>query len=175
MTTLKFTKGNVLNQAFNTQTLLIHCCNIYNGFGSGVAGAIARKFPHVKAEYHNWYDSTMHECEIMDESVPFNLGKVQWVDVHLNLKIGNMLGQSYPGGQDFKIGDKKIHLRPVRLDSIRECLYNVAVVAKKLDAQVVGPKFASGLAGGDWKTEVEPLVEECLLKFDIPVTIYDLE
>lgn len=172
---LKFVKGNVVGTKFNEPTLLIHCCNIYNGFGSGVAGTIAQKYPHVKRTYHEWYDSTMHECDITDKSIPFNLGKIQIVGVDDNLKIVNMLGQSYPGGETFKIDGKKVFLRPVRLDSIRECLYNVAVAAKSLNCQVVGPRFCGGLAGADFMTEVVPLIEECLLAYDIPVTIYDLE
>lgn len=175
MNTMNFVKGNVVAQKFSEPTILVHCCNTYNGFGSGVAGAISKVYPKVKRAYHDWFGDSFYECDVRDTEVPFMMGQVQLVQIDQNLYVCNMLGQSYPGGEKFQIGEKSVYLRPVRLDSIRECLYNVAVLAKQLNAKVVGPRFCGGLAGADFMTEVVPLIQECLLAFDIDVTIYDLE
>lgn len=167
--------GNILDETFTDKTILIHCCNDLGKFSAGMAAAIAKKYPEVKRAYHDWHDSTSYACDILEEDVPFRLGKVQYIKVSPNLVIGNFLGQTTPGGETFRIGDKSAYLRPVRLDSVRECLYNVAKLAKDRNANVVGPMFCSGLAGANWDAEIAPLVEDCLCRFDIPVTIYRLE
>lgn len=116
---MKYVKGNVLEQRFDEPTLIVHCCNVYDGFGSGFAGAVAKKYPRVKYAYHEWFRDTICVCDIQEQDVPFNLGKVQPVKISEGIYIVNMLGQSYPGGEIFCLNSKKIYLRPVRLDSIR--------------------------------------------------------
>ena len=170
-TVLKYKIGNVVEQTFDEPTLLIHVCNTFNGYGSGVAGAIARKYPLAKEYYHTWCS----ESKKTTLTTPFTLGNIQLVAVSDNLHICNMLGQAMPGGNTFSIAGEEVHLRPIRLDSLRECLLRVAVIAKKRNFKVVGPMFASGLAEGLWTEEIVPLIEECLLKYDIDVTIYKLE
>ena len=191
-TKLKYMVGNVVDQQFKEPTLLIHVCNVCDGYGSGVAGAITKKYYHAKAEYHEWYNSTTSvvvqshvERDNTDEinerlyedygDTQFMLGQIQVIEVVHNLFIVNMLAQVTPSGDTFKIGSEKVYLRPIRLSSLRECLYRVASLSKGLGAKVVGPMFASGLARGNWDEEIVPLIEECLLKFDIDVTIYKLQ
>lgn len=170
MTKLKYAIGNVVEQKFTEPTVLIHVCNTFNGYGSGVAGAIARKYPLAKENYHEW-NNAFKKCY---SSTPFTLGNIQLVEVSPNLGICNMLAQVMPGGNTFFVGSEEIHLRPIRLDSLRECLLRLASIAKKMNLNVVGPMFGSGLAEGKWDKEIVPLIEECLLKYDIDVTIYKL-
>ena len=169
---LKYKVGNVVEQTFDEPTLLIHVCNTFNGYGSGVAGAIARKYPNAKKRYHQWFKDRE---DILSPFASFTLGNIQFVDVADNLIIVNMLAQCMPGGNTFFIGGEEVHLRPIRLDSLRECLLRVASIAKKNNLKVVGPMFAGGLAGANFDLEVVPLIEECLLKYNIDVTIYKLE
>ncbi len=168
---LKYKVGNVVEQEFNEPTLLIHVCNTFNGYGSGVAGAIARKYPLAKESYHNWCRDSKKSSLLK----PFTLGNIQVIHVKGYTYICNMLAQVMPGGNAFFIGTEEVHLRPIRLDSLRECLLRVASIAKKSNFKVVGPMFGSGLAEGKWDEEIVPLIEECLLKYDIDVTIYKLE
>ena len=184
---INYVTSDVLKQKFSKPTLIIHVCNDRDGFGSGFAGAVAKKYPEVKAAYHDWYrvteTQTITAREDSDEVLnpydtefsQFTLGEIQLVKVNDTTYVVNMLSQSKPGGETFNIGPKSVYLRPIRLDSLRQCLYNVAVWAKRLNAQVVGPKFGSGLSKGKWDEEIVPLIEECLCGFDIPVTIYTLE
>ena len=168
---LKYKVGNVVEQTFDEPTLLIHVCNTFNGYGSGVAGAISKKYPAAKQMYHEWYQTSDKNRHYQQ----FALGNIQVVKVNDNLSIVNLLAQVMPGGNTFFIGGEEVHLRPIRLDSLRECLIRVSAIAKKHNFKVVGPMFGSGLAEGKWDEEIVPLIEECLLKYNIDVTIYKLE
>lgn len=175
---LKYVKGNVLDNLdkVTEPTLLIHVCNDAGGFGSGVAGAIAKKYPDVRDAYMEWWRTgVFHNPNNIKNHVEFKLGQVQPIEVETNVLIVNMIAQSTPGGQDFKIGKENIHLRPLRLESLQECLYRVAQTSIKNKYKVIGPMFGSALAGGNWDKEIEPLVYECLVKFGIDVTIFKFE
>lgn len=169
--------GNVLSQKFAKPTIICHIVNTESKFGSGFAYAVLKKYPEVKQKYHDWYDVTMTACDIRDTDIPFMLGQVQLTKVQDSpeLYLCQMIAQGTPGGNYYEIGKEKIYLRPIRLDSLRECLYNVAVVAKKIGADVVGPRFGSGLAKGKWDEEIVPIIDECLTAFGIDITIFDLE
>lgn len=174
--TINYVKGNVLDNLdkITEPTLLIHVCNDAGGFGSGVAGAIAKKYHGVRDAYMEWYKRGCFRDIEMNQTV-FKLGRIQPVMVEGNVHIVNMIAQSTPGGADFIIGKEKIHLRPLRLESLQECLYRVARLAINKECKVIGPMCGSALAGGDWTNEIEPLVESCLCKFGVDVTIFKLE
>lgn len=180
---INYIKGNVLDFEFTKPTLVCQVNNDRGGYGSGYAAATISKWPFVQKCYRHWFRqgftptcinlNTVHSKEIS----PWNLGEIQAVQVIENPLVYSvqMLAQSTPGGTNFNIGDKEVYLRPIRLDSLRHCLYNVASLAKKLNAEVAGPMFGGGLAGASFENEIVPLIEECLLAFDIPVTIFKLE
>lgn len=177
---LKYVKGNVLDNLdkVTEPTLLIHVCNDAGGFGSGVAGAIAKKYPDVRDAYMEWWRAGyFNNTKCVKNNVDFKLGQIQPIEVETNVLIVNMIAQSTPGGHDFKIGKENIHLRPLRLESLRECLYRVAQtsVLFKPKCKVIGPMFGSALAGGNWDKEIEPLIYECLVKFGVDVTIFKFE
>ena len=51
------------------EKIIAHSCNIKGGFGSGVAGAIAKKYPHVKKSYmhlYNYGGATLGHIQIVD-------------------------------------------------------------------------------------------------------------
>lgn len=171
---IKYKVGDVLNQTYDGPVLICHIIGNSNAFGAGMAAAVARKYPEVKRAYDSWYDDTIFPCDIRNADVPFMLGEIQPIQVSDNVYVVNMLAQSRAGGSTFYIGREKVWLRPIRLDSLRECLYNVAVLAKQMNAKVVGNMFGSALAGGQWDSEIAPIVEDCLCRFGIDVTIYSL-
>jgi O-acetyl-ADP-ribose deacetylase (regulator of RNase III) len=183
---INFLDGDITKQLFKPKTLIIHCCNDKNGFGSGVAGSIARRWSHVKECYHKWWENCVtelmvkyglddeepHELEL-EESV-FCLGEIQLVETakDSDIYVVNMLGQSTPGGSHFNIAGQKVYQRPFRPESIRQCLYKVAEIATKYNYKVVGPEFCGGLSGANFDTEVVPLIDECLTSFGVDVTIF---
>jgi hypothetical protein len=62
------------------------------------------------------------------------------------------------------------HRHPLDLDALRICL---ATLAKEIgrDDPLVIPRIGCGLAGGTWE-EVEPIIEETLVRVD--VNVFDL-
>lgn len=104
---IKITKGDVLESKVDGKKVIVHCSNDINSFGSGVAGNIARKWPHVKQKYHNW-------CT--EPRISHYLGQIQMVKAEENTFVCNLIGQRDIGG--FKIGDKFIP--PIRYEAIEE-------------------------------------------------------
>lgn len=62
----------------------------------------------------------------------------------------------------------------VRYGTIRQGLEEVRNFAKTNGASVHMPKIGSGLAGGDWKV-IAGIIQEELLEYDVPVTVYSLQ
>lgn len=172
---IEYKTGNVLDHKATKPTILIHICNDRGGWGSGFVVPLAKKWKVTEASYREWYSTTVWDAEDCDRPAIFALGEVQFINVNDNITVGNMIGQSTPGGVSIQIGKEKEYLRPIRLESLRECLLRVAERAKLANAEVIGPMFGSGLAGGKWDEEIVPLIESCLCKYDIPVTIYRFE
>jgi O-acetyl-ADP-ribose deacetylase (regulator of RNase III) len=149
---IKYVIGNVVEPQDYGLKLIIHVCNDVNGFGAGVALAIAQKWPEAKRSYHNWF-----------KDKDFILGAVQFVNVTSDIIIVNMIAQhgySQPG-------------KPaVKYDKLQECLKKVACKARELNATIHMPRIGSGLAGGKWEN-IEPIIIKEMNELD--VFIYDLK
>lgn len=169
---INYIDGNVLNHKSDKTVIIIHVNNDAGGWGSGFVVPLGNKYPLAEQSYHNWCYNGVTMSEYSGGNIPFTLGRVQLVKVEDNVYVGNMIAQSQPGGCRIKIGDETVYVRPLRLESLKECLLRVASAAKSLNAEVIGPMFGSALAGGNWDEEIVPLIEECLIAYDIPVTIY---
>lgn len=153
-----------------SSNLIVQCVNNSNLMGGGIAKVIYQKWPQVKTKYHD------HMYRTADDT----LGTIQYIntDNFKNQFIVNMVAQSVPHGHDFQTKSGKIHLPPVRYDSLKECMLRIAqdFMTKDLYTKgynIVGPKFCCGLSGGDWNT-VKGLIDECWLANDIDVTICEL-
>lgn len=180
---IKYVDGDVLKHKSTRNTLIVHIVNDEGKWGSGFVVPLGRKYPDVEKSYRDWYtecysdDIKNHydEEDLSTESVPFTLGQIQANKVTENLFVINAVAQSQPGGVSINIAEESVYIRPIRLECLRECLLRVAALAKILDAEIVGPAFGSERAGGKWSEEIVPLIEECICKYDIPVTIYLLK
>ena len=62
---------------------------------------------------------------------------------------------------------------PIRYDALRKCLELVGYVAEAEGATVHMPRIGAGLAGGDWKT-IEQIVIDEICGRGVDVTVYDL-
>lgn len=164
---ITYKKGNVLDQVFDKPTIITHICNDAGGFGSGFAGAVAERYPTVKTRYQNW---SSYGFDSYKPASPFKLGQIQFVRVSDNLTFCNMIAQSTPKGRTFYISGNKIHIPPIRYQSLEECLFALKEAVQDNNINIVGPKFGSGLAGGNWY-EIEKLI--AIVGLDI--TIYELE
>jgi hypothetical protein len=97
------------------------------------------------------------------------LGCVQLVPVEHDIWIANLLGQRGVGrGQDGR--------PPVRYEALGKGFSLIADFAEahpERRVSVHAPRLGCGLAGGRWE-EVEPILEQTLVRRGISVTVYDL-
>jgi O-acetyl-ADP-ribose deacetylase (regulator of RNase III) len=179
MSKLTVISGNVLDINPTKVTLIPHIVNFSGIAFSGVAGAIRKKYPKTIAEYEEWYKSSVAYFSLNDEDdgyeVPFNLGQILPCKVSDNLYIVHLLSQASPGGDTIQVGDKKVYLRPIRLDCLEESLYRLAALAHDLNAEVHMPKIGSLRAGGNFDTEILPLIQKCLVDNNIEVVVYEFK
>lgn len=149
---MKFVIGDVTEPQGERLKILVHVCNDAGGFGSGVAGAIAKWHPEVREAYRAWHAKAEN----------FALGMVQLVKLPDGIIVANMIAQhgySSPG-------------RPaIQYPALHMCLSKVAKRAKELGASIHCPRIGCGLAGGTWD-KVEPIILETM--GDLDVTVYDL-
>ena len=138
----------------NQNKLIIHCCNDKKRWGSGFVMALSAKWKDPEVAYNNWNFDT------------FKLGAIQIVPVEGNISICNMVGQH-------DIMDIN-GVPPIRYESIRTCLQEVAKHCLKTDSSVHAPRFGGDRAGGKW-SKIEELINEELISKGIPVYIYDLD
>lgn len=170
-------KGNLIEYLEDkNNTLICHVCNDSNSLGAGVAKVLADKWPDVKINYHKWFNDE----KVSNVSGQPKLGEIQYVGCK-NFKsqfVVNMIGQSTPygpKGQTFKVKSGDVSIPPVRLESLRQCMYKVAedFLSKDLYSKgykIISPQFACGLAGAKWP-QIKTLIDECWLANDIDVTI----
>lgn len=138
---IKITKGDVLESKVDGKKIIVHCCNDINSFGSGVAGNIAKKWPHVKKAYHDW---------ITEPKISHYLGQIRLVVAEDNeVIVCNLIGQRDIGG--FTIAGKFIPA--VRYEAIEEGFYRLLERVEKfndrgLNVSVHAPLLGTGLAMG---------------------------
>ena len=146
----------------NTHYIIIpHVCNNVNAFGAGFAGYISSRYPHVKENFHLLGNKA-------------KLGYVQFVNIHHNKSSNNKIIVANMIAQNGLIN--KTNQRPLNYYSLCSCMQDVKNFFNKISEQdasiqteIHGPKFGSGLAGGDWKF-ISYLIKD--IWNEIPVYIY---
>jgi len=145
---IKMVKGDLLKA---DTTIIAHGCNCSGGFGSGVAGAIAQRFPVAQKAYFK-----KHKTGRM------MLGQTQAVPItgHENIKIVlNCITQ-----EEFGYDGKQY----VSYDAIKACMNQLYAITSAMDATIAIPKIGCGLGGGKW-SEVKKIIEEVFHDRDIKV------
>lgn len=125
--------------------VVIQGCNCRGGYGAGVSGAIARKWPKVYEAYSSLTFS------------PSLLGSTQTVIIDKTLLIVNCFTQ-----KDFG-GDGKVY---ANADAIRRSLKDVYELASFTKLPVYMPKIGSGLGGLSWENDVEPIVQDMDTRYE---------
>lgn len=141
-------KGDVFRSGAG---IIAHGCNCRGGYGSGVAGIMARKYPKARNAYIEKF-----------QTEGWQLGDVQFVGF-ASIVIANCATQKayLPRGR-----------RHVDYDAIRTCMIKVKEFAKVSGLTVAMPKIGAGLAGGDWGT-IKKILKEVFTDYD--VTVYHLD
>jgi hypothetical protein len=135
---------NLITTNHSLTVLVPHVCNNIDAFGAGFAGAVARKYPLVKDNYHMLGPSFLRK----------NLGYSQFITIPNQLKNNsrivfcNMIAQNGIVSRSNK--------RPINYLALCRCMVSVSKFIKENNnkqdnrIQIHAPKFGSGLAGGNW-------------------------
>ena len=151
---IKYIKGDLTEPQFDTKyCLIIHGVNNVGGFGSGVAGSIARKWPHARQDYLDW------EIEFR----PLKLGSGTFSRVEDNIWIYHLVSQNGLIGRD--------NPKPAKPGAILRGLEELISRHNLSNVTVISSKIGCGLGGLSW-TEVQPIYESIFT--DIDVYIYDI-
>lgn len=123
----------------NCHTIIMHGVNCQNAFGSGFAGAIAKRWPLVKEGYHKCKRKT--------------LGEVQSIMTPDAIVVFNCFTQEFYGN------DGKRYAEPTAIiKCVSKCLHAGKVLGEVSNQPVrfYMPRIGCDLGGLDWKTDVQP-------------------
>lgn len=147
---IKYIKGDLLQS--NCQ-LLCHGVNCSGGFGSGLAGQIAKKYPRVRELYYKKYNYE-----------GWQLGEVQFVRIKNSLFIANCATQKYYGRGVQQYVD---------YNAIETCLREVFSFANENQLSVGLPKIGCGLGGGDWLIVKELINKLSVIYNRLDIVVYE--
>ena len=156
---VRYVVGDATDPEGDGPKIIAHACNDRGRWGKGFVMALSKRWPEPGRQFRAW-----HEGELPD-APPFELGRVQFVEVARQTWVANIIGQH---GLTAKSG-----VSPVRYDALRAGLAEVAKFARNHKATVHMPRIGCGLAGGTWD-QVGPIVEETLAETGVEVVVYDL-
>ncbi|UBV44774.1 macro domain-containing protein (plasmid) [Deinococcus taeanensis] len=159
---LTYRTGDATQPEGTDPRVLVHVCNDQGHWGAGFVLALSRRFKAPEATYRAWAKGQATGEE------PFELGRVQFVEVEPTFWVANLIGP-----HDIARQARPTRVPPVRYDAIREGLNRVRAFAQEHQASVHMPRIGAGLAGGNW-TVIEGIVQEELTGQGVRVTVYDL-
>lgn len=173
MTEIEYVTGDVLDPKYKDRNnLIIHCCNDAGGFGQGVAGAIARKWPYVRKQYISWHSSTLQHRSMQFYRSPFQLGEAQIVGVAGGPApwtwVANLIGQ-----HDYKRPSDPAGKVYVNYEKLEEAMRHTIDYMSHFNFVVNAPRLGCHLAGGEW-SEVSAIIERVYCDSGYDVVVYDL-
>jgi hypothetical protein len=139
-------KGNkIIAQVINTS----------GGLGFGFGKSMSKSWPESKKSVIQW----------MESKNDFELGNTKLTQLSEDTYVFQMIAQKgiFPKGGNI----------PLRYDSLKECLLDLATEARNLNASIHMPQIGAGQAKGDWGI-IEGMIYEILISEGINVTIYVL-
>lgn len=160
MQNLIFVNGSVSKPKSLGPQIVGHICNDVGMWCGRNAIEIARGWPEAEREYNRWFRGRFRN--------DFGLGSVQFVNVnktHVNrlVRVANMIGQR---GTRHRGG-----VRPIRYNTLANCLTYVAQKAKRMGATIHLPQIGMNGSKEHWPT-VLGIVKDSIGKFRVPVYIY---
>jgi O-acetyl-ADP-ribose deacetylase (regulator of RNase III) len=136
-----------------TDGTIVHSVNCMGPQG-GLAGAIARKWPHVREHY-------LDVIRVMKNS-PMLLGKVSYAQADEKITIANLFGQ-------YNISS---HSRQTDYAALK---YGFIDIKNNANGDIHLPyKIGCGLGGGEWDIVWE-LIENCFMGCEKTVYIHKLD
>ena len=154
---LKFVIGDATMPLGSSNRYILQIVNDEGKYGAGFSGALARRWPKVEVEYRKWWRERYGKLL---------LGDIQVIQILSDLVVINMVAQKGI------VGPK--NPKPIDYSALQNCLEKAGEEISKHTAAVHIPRIGCGLSKGNWE-EIEPLIENELLKRGINVTVYDQE
>jgi hypothetical protein len=150
-TMIKYIIGDATHPTSAGLKFITHISNDCHAWGAGFVLALSKRWPQPEAVYR--------------VTKVLTLGDIQVIPVEPDITVINMIAQSGIGRRNGP---------PIRYPALEQCLKKVGDLALEYHATVIGPRFGSGLAGGNWEA-IEMLIDQQLCQRGIEVTIYDLK
>lgn len=141
--------------------VIAHGVNCQGVMGSGVAGALRRKYPQIFTRYKNI-------CDLYTKTPDWMLGMIDLVDIggdEAMLIVANCFTQENYG-RDGK--------RYASADAVKKSINSAVQVAIAAGVPFYMPKIGCGLGGLSWETEVEPIIQEISDKHSVTIYVCDL-
>ena len=157
MKSIFYVIGDATRPKIAGRKIIAHICNDRGAWGRGFVLALSKISREPELAYRQWFATRKNN--------DFALGSVQFAPFAPEILVANMIGQ-----HDIRT---KRGVPPIRYGAVEKALSKVCREALRLDASVHLPRIGCGLAGGDW-SRIQPLIEEQLCAFDVPVFVYDL-
>ncbi len=153
-----------------TRVFIVHCCNDIGAMGSGVARALFMRWPEVRSEYVDWFQSR-EGFELGNfQLVPTKTGCNGLVDE--GFTVVNLIGQRSIRG---KAGDV-----PVRYEAHREGFTALSDLLNEkfpyeggVNPVIHMPRIGCNLAGGSW-AKMEEIILHTFCERGYEVIVYDI-
>lgn len=150
--------------------VITHIVNDEGKWGSGFVVALSDRWEEPEDYYRNQFKQAKYG------KAEFELGKIQWTFVDIDLAVCNMIAQ-----HGLKKAKDEV---PLRYESLETCLEKMAVGARaaagisdkssleKKRLSIHMPRIGCDRGGGKWE-RVEAIIEETC--WDLEVYVYDLK
>lgn len=172
---IKIIEKDLFNSNAN---IIVHQVNTQGVMGSGVAGQVSKKYPHVYKEYRSY----VHHCQKNGVSM---MGKVQYVPVDvwaLGLVDTTKNQKIIPYDRQYQYianaFGQKTYGKGLQTDinSLTNCFMDIQLKAEQINASIAIPyKIGCCRGGADWNV-VYKIIQEVFDGSDLDVMIckYDL-
>lgn len=157
---IHYVQGDATEPQGEGYKAIVHVCNDIGGWGRGFVLSLSKKWPHVEADYRNWYQGNSPVDPDLPPYPPFKLGNMRCVKVTPDTWVVNMIAQH---GIRADING----IPPIRYNALQDCLNTLLFLGFR---SIHIPRIGCGLAGGKW-IEIEPIIERALPNTD--VYVYD--
>jgi O-acetyl-ADP-ribose deacetylase (regulator of RNase III) len=153
---IRYVHGNALEPRGDGMRVV---CQLVNDrartWGGGIARSAARVFPTAQVEFASWISGIPWDTR---------LGEAHFSTEKNGIVVASLVAQA---------GFGKSELPRIRYSALECCLRTVAEFALINHASIHMPRIGTGTAGASWEA-VEEIVDYCLVKKGLSVTVYDL-
>jgi len=148
---MKYIHGDLLDVKHG---IICHGCNLSGGFGSGVAFAIARRYPSAREHYRSNYKSS-------------SLGDAKGLKVSNDLYVLNCFTQQFYG--------RNSNIVYADVNAIHVSIKRAAKLALNLGYDCIHmPRIGAGLGGLNWDSDVVPVLNNVETLTGIDIVVHSL-